>query len=75
MVKIDNGIKGYQFVWTEDKKGNRMYTGLYVMWPYAKWKKKQLWLELRIGYKLLPFAKDRTRPYGMTFIINPLKGL
>ncbi len=66
---IDNGKYGWQFVCA--RRGWRWFTGFYGYWPYTD----RLQLELRIGFKILPTEPDRTRPVGMTFIPNPLKGL
>jgi hypothetical protein len=69
---IDNGKYGYQFVWAESKAG-KTYTGLYLYFPYTKSAKSRC-LELRLGFKIIPSEADRTRPVGLTFIINPFKG-
>jgi len=48
----------------EDRRGWRLYTGLYYYVGKG---------EYRVGFKLLPDYSMRIRPVGMTLILNPFK--
>lgn len=73
--EVNNNIYGWQFVWTRHRHTGRPFTGFYAMLPWLRVRGVQLHMELRFGHKLLVGRDDRERPFGMSFKVNPLKGL